>query len=221
MKLAAAAVDDYVNIFGVDRFRLELQDHGINDQFQLNIRMMKLAERTGIPLVFTNDCHFIGKEDFAPHKAFKCIQGGDNVNTAFHVYRPDHRIKSVDEMHAIVAPYPEEYHERMHAAMDHTVDIAEMVDFNFGTGKDYYFPKVETQADSIRDEFVQQCLEGFGKRSPGFIPNRGMEYAERLMYEMSLISRMGFESYFLIVSDLIRWAKKQGMIVTGKPSRHC
>lgn len=206
---ARKEVDDYYAMFG-DRFRLELQDHGIKEQFQLNMRMMRLAEETGIPLVFTNDCHFIGEEDFEPHKGLKCIQGGENIHTAYHVYKPDHRIKSAEEMGAIVKNYPEEYRERMYAALTETADIAEMVDFDFTTGK-YFFPEMDVE--NVDQEFRRLCLSGFEERSKMFLPGRGEEYAQRLMYEMELISRMGFESYFLILADVVRFCREKGIPV--------
>jgi len=167
---------------------------------------MRLAEETNIPLVFTNDCHFINTEDFEPHKGLKCIAGGENIHHCHHVYKPDHRIKTADEMLAIIENYPPEYRQRMIAACEETVNVAEMVDFNFTTGK-YYFP--EMSVEDVHGEFKRLCFEGFEKRSEKFLSDRGWEYSERLIYEMELISRMGFESYFLILADVVRFCREE------------
>lgn len=205
------AVETLVNIYG-DHIRLELQDHGIPEQKIINERMIKLSEVTNIPLVFTNDCHFLRTEDFEPHKCLKCIQGGENVHTAHHVYKPDHRIKSADEMRLIAKNYPENLQEIIFKAMEETVNVADQIDFNFETGV-YHFPEVRDSDESVHNQFQRACFEGFEQRAAMMVGDKGEEYAQRLLYEMKLISEMGFESYFLIVSDIINWCKNNNIPV--------
>lgn len=210
IKRGSKVVDDFVNIFTTDRFRLELQDHGIPEQKLINERMIKLSQATGVPLVFTNDCHFVLETDFHPHKCFKCIQGGKNVNEIDHVYKPDHRIKSIEEMSAIADSYDESVRPILYDAMGETVAVADQVDFSFTTGK-YFFPAVETETGNVSTEFRKQCIAGFQNRFAGgevqVDEDKNIEYLRRLFYEMFLIEKMGFEDYFLIVSDIIRYAK--------------
>lgn len=220
--LAKVLVQDFGNIFQ-DRFYLELQDHGIPEQKRINEGLINLAQETGLPLIWTNDCHFLKEDDFEPHKRLKCVQGGRRVDApdfmANHVYRPEHRFRSGDEMLKLAQRYAREFSKskkEILKAVSRTVDLAESCEFNFATGK-YFFPSVKVEEpegeykelipEEVHQEFYRLCFEGFARRSGKFLLNRGTEYIWRLFYEMQMISKMGFESYFLIVSDLIRWAK--------------
>jgi DNA polymerase-3 subunit alpha len=212
LREAGKIVRDLHGIFG-DNLRIELQDHGFDEQKLINIRAMTLSQDTGVPLVLTNDCHFIHEKDFEPHKALKCINMHQPFTTTDHVYVPEHRLKSPEEMLQILNSYDESYHETLRNAIEETSRVAERCDFEFTKGV-YHFPDVELKEDeTVRSKFRTEVLDGFADRSPGFDRNRLHEYIQRLYYELSLIERMGFPGYFLVVADFVRYARENDIPV--------
>ena len=191
-------------LFGEDSYYLELQDHGLPEQKKVAAGILRLHEETGIPLVVTNDAHYLTREDAELQDALMCIQMGklmeDENRMKFET--SEFYVKSEDEMRALFPNYPE--------AADNTAKIAEMcnVDFQFGVHHlpEFKLPEGETDGDAY---FEKLCWRGFERRYPG----AGEEYRERLRMEMGVIRQMGFVDYFLIVSDFIGYAKSQGIPV--------
>ena len=191
-------------LFGEDSYYLELQDHGLPEQKKVAAGILRLHEETGIPLVVTNDAHYLTREDAELQDALMCIQMGklmeDENRMKFET--SEFYVKSEDEMRALFPNYPE--------AADNTAKIAEMcnVDFQFGVHHlpEFKLPEGETDGDAY---FEKLCWRGFEQRYPG----AGEEYRERLRMEMGVIRQMGFVDYFLIVSDFIGYAKSQGIPV--------
>jgi DNA polymerase III alpha subunit len=211
VKAGRAALDRLLVVFG-DRLYLELQDHGIPEQRRINPLLVRLSKESGVPLIFTNDSHFVGDEDFEPHRWFLAIQAGrgQTVATKEYVYTPGHKFRSGAEMRALAKAYPKELRPALLEAVERTVEVADRVDFSFQTGT-YFLPQVETGGVSTAEFFRRECLAGLERRRPRLRPDRGLEYFRRLCYEMSVVHEMGFEGYFLIVADLIRWAKSHGV----------
>jgi DNA polymerase-3 subunit alpha len=225
IRTAAGLVRRLQNIFD-DRLYLELQDHGIDLQFLLNLRLVNLSKATGAPLIWTNDCHFLKNEDFESHKAFKCIQGYRHIKdmgTSQHVYLPTHHFRSEDDMRKILdlksgddLKYPVEIREELTAAFDRTIDIADACTFDFWSSSKHFFPAVQKDPDqSLLELFREKVFEGFEYRARrGQIDaDKYQSYVDRLIYETQMIQDMGFESYFLIVADMVQWAKLQGIPV--------
>ncbi len=184
------------DIFGEDSFYLELQDHGIADQTEVNRQLLRLHNETGIPLVCTNDAHYLRKEDAESHDVLLCIQTGKTVDDENRMrYEPQNfYLRSTEEMEALFAGYPD--------AVANTQRIADMCQLEFTFGK-YHLPEFQLPEGYDSPTYLRKlCDEGFVKRY-GDRP----EYRKQLDYELDMIEKMGFTDYFLIVSDFVRYAK--------------
>ena len=188
----------YNSVFGQGNYYLEIQDHGIEDQKRSNPEIIRLARETGIPLVATNDVHYIEKDDAEVQKILICIQTKHtiNENTGFDFSSPDFYLKSGDEMAALFPEVPE--------AIENTNKIAERchVEFEFGNT---ILPHFDVPNNQDHFEYFRDlCYTGLVKR---YGENYPQEYKERLDYELGVINSMGFIDYFLIVWDYINYAK--------------
>jgi DNA polymerase-3 subunit alpha len=192
------------DIFGAGNFFLELQDHGLMDQKRIIPSIIRLSDETGIPLVVTNDAHYLKKEDSKMHHVLVCIQTNHTVDDddTLEFGSDEFYLKSEAEMRALFPSRPD--------AADNTAKIAERcnVTFEFGQTKLPHFdvPNNEDHATYFR----RQCYEGlyrhYGKHPP-------QSHIDRLEYELSTIERMGYVDYYLIVHDFVRHAKSQGIPV--------
>ncbi|MBE6908297.1 MAG: DNA polymerase III subunit alpha [Ruminococcaceae bacterium] len=190
-------------IFGPDHFYLELQDHGIREQAIVNKGILRLHEETGLPLVVTNDAHYLRKEDAAAHDVLLCIQTGRTVDDENRLrYEPQNfYLRSTEEMAALFPEYPE--------AVENTGRIADMCNVEFTFGK-YHLPEFKLPEGYDSFTYLKKlCDEGFAERYGEGKP----EYREQLKYEQDMIEKMGFTDYFLIVSDFVRYAKSVGIPV--------
>ncbi len=197
-KEALKIVGDYQSIFGKENYYLELMDHGIADQKRQNEKLLELSKKTGVPLVATNDCHYLRKDDAAAHDALLCIGTGSTLadpdRLRFH--EQEFYYKSPEEMYALFKHCPE--------AVRRTLEIAERCNVNIKLDQ-MLLPHYEVPADETPDTFLEKlCLEGMQKR---YHTSDG-PYRERLQYELSVIRKMGFSAYFLIVWDFVHFAKK-------------
>ncbi|MDR0905614.1 MAG: DNA polymerase III subunit alpha [Oscillospiraceae bacterium] len=192
------------DLFGEENFYLELQDHGIADQRAVNAGLLRIHDETGIPLVVTNDVHYITRADAEAQDILMCMQMNKTVDDPDRLKfdSTDSYFKSEEEMRALFPQYPE--------AADNTVKIAEMCDFDFEFGK-YHLPEftLPDGETSAADYLKRQCLVGFEKR---YGADR-TEVLTQLEYELAMIEQMGFTDYFLIVADFIGYAKSQGIPV--------
>ncbi|MGI5963639.1 MAG: DNA polymerase III subunit alpha [Lawsonibacter sp.] len=201
---AKAAALEMQELFGKDGYYLELQDHGIAEQKQVNAGLFRLHEETGIPLVATNDAHYLRREDAETQDILMCIQTGKLLEDPGRMkFETDQfYVKSEEEMAALFPDCPE--------ALANTEKIAQLcnVDFQFGNYHLPHFklPKGYSDGDSY---FEKLCLEGFARR----YPDKPEPYQKQLQYEMDMIRKMGFVDYFLIVSDFIAFAKGNGIPV--------
>ncbi len=192
------------DLFGPDSYYLELQDHGIPQQKEVIQGLIKLHQETGIPLVATNDAHYLTRQDAQLQDVLMCIQMGRTVEdpSRMRFETPEFYLKSEQEMAALFPHWPQ--------ALENTAKIAEAcnVDFEFGV---YHLPEFKlpdgwTDGDAY---FETLCRQGFARRYPQGSP----EYEKQLEYEMAMIRRMGFVEYFLIVSDFIGYAKSHDIPV--------
>ena len=205
MERAEEAAIYYQNLFGENNFFLEVQNNGIDIQEKVNNGLLDISRRLSIPLVATNDCHYLDKDDVRAHDVLLCIQTGKVVHDDKRMkFRTDQLyFKSKDEMCDYFKDYP--------GAIENTVEIANRchVEFDFKT---YHFPKFETPPEETPDSlFEKETLEGF-ERIMAKIRRKKPDvdesnYKKRLDYEVSVIKTMGFSGYFLIVADFIRYAK--------------
>ena len=201
---AKAAALEMRALFGEDGYYLELQDHKLPNDPAINQGLIRIHQETGIPLVVTNDAHYLRREDAEMQDTLMCIQMGKTVDdpNRLRMETSELYVKSTEEMAALFPDYPE--------AVENTVKIAELcnMDFQFGVHHlpEFKLPEGYTDGDAY---FQKLCKEGFARRYPG----APAEYRERLAYEMGIIRQMGFVDYFLIVSDFIGYAKGRGIPV--------
>ena len=201
---AKEAAERYLDIFGPGNFYLELQDHGLQDQAYVNPQLIRLSRETGIPLVVTNDCHYIEKEDTKMHHILICIQTNRTIEDedVLEFGSDEFYFKSEEEMRALFPDCPE--------AADNAQVIADQcnLEFEFGHTK---LPRFDTPDGSDnREYFRRMCYEGL-YRHYGEHPDQSI--IDRLEYEISTIDTMGYVNYYLIVYDFIRQAKSMGIPV--------
>ncbi len=185
-------------IFGEDCFYLEIQDHGIRDQAVVNEALLQIHNETGIPLVCTNDCHYLAPEDAEAHDILLCIQTGKTVDDEKRMkYEPQNfYVRSTEEMEKLFSRYPN--------ALENTGKIADLCNLDFTFGK-YHLPEFAVPEGETSQTYIRKlCEAGFAEKYRGKRP----EYHKQLDYELDMIERMGFTDYFLIVSDFVRFARE-------------
>ena len=194
----------FASIFGDGGFYLEMQNHGIAEELTLIPRLAKLAAETGIPLVATNDCHFLRAEDHRAHDVLLCLQTGKDLDDPSRGLRsnPETYLKSPEQMAALFAEYPQ--------ALESTVEIAEKCSFELGEGVLHLptFP-LPPPYESAREYLEHLVME----RLPARVPQLTDEVIARIRTELDVISRMSFEGYFLVVWDIVRAARERGIPV--------
>lgn len=190
-------------LFGPDHFYIEIMDHGISEEKRLLPRIIDMSERTGIPLVATNDCHYMRREDAETQEVLMCIQTGKTLDDENRMRMDTDQlyVKSEDEMLALFLGHAD--------AVQRAHDIAMRcnVTFDFNTVHLPHFPVPEGEtSDTLLRKLVE---EGFAKRYAADDPVA----RERLEYEIGVITQMGYVDYFLIVWDFVKFAKDAGIMV--------
>ena len=183
-------------IFGRDHFYLELQDHGIRDQALVNRSLLRIHQETEIPMVCTNDAHYLRKEDAEAHDVLLCIQTGKTLDDENRMrYEPrNFYLRSEAEMAELFDSYE--------GAIENTAKIAEMCNLEFTFGK-YHLPEFQLPPGYDSFSYLKKlCDEGYRERY-----GDDDQYRGQLKYEQDMIEKMGFTDYFLIVSDFVRYAK--------------
>ena len=191
------------DIFGEDSFYLELQDHGIREQKAVNEELIKLSRETKIPLVVTNDAHYLKKEDAYSQDILMCIQTGKTAEDTERLkFETDEfYLKSEDELRELFPNCPE--------AIDNTAKIAEMCNLDFVFNK-YHLPQFAVPEGREAFDYLRElCLKGFAER---YSDDRE-DVKKQLFYELDMINTMGFTDYFLIVGDFIAFAKNNDIPV--------
>ena len=196
-RLAARLQD----IFGREHLFVELQDHGLPEQQKTNPQLLEIARRIGAPLLATNDSHYTHREDSVAHDALLCVQTGSTMDDPkrFKFDGDEHYLKSAAEMRALFRDYPE--------ACDNTLWIAERarVEIDFGKPRLPSFPLpsgFESASSYLRSLTMEGARARYGSVLPAVV-------VERLDYELGVIDDMGFSDYFLVVWDLIRFARER------------
>jgi DNA polymerase III subunit alpha len=199
------------DIFGPDNLFVELQDHGLSDQHRTNPQLMEIARRLNAPLLATNDSHYTHREDAVAHDALLCVQTGALLadTNRFKFDGTEHYLKTANEMRHLFREVPE--------ACDNTLLIAERADVQIELGKPSLpeFPVPDrftgaTYEDRALAYLRDLTMEGARQRYGDPVP---AEVMERLDFELSVIGDMGFPAYFLVVWDLIRFARENGIRV--------
>jgi DNA polymerase-3 subunit alpha len=207
-ELARNLAGEYGDIFGKDRFYLELQDHGMAEQRRLNEQLLRLAPEAGLPLIVTNDLHYVHREQHEAHDVLLCVGTGNNIDSPnrMRFEGEDHYLKTAAEMLRL---FPDQ-----RAALLNTRRVAEMCDLKLPLGEPriphFPVPDGETTESWLRKE----CEAGLVRRYGGITP----ELQTRLDYELGVIITMGYAGYFLIVADFVRYARSQGIATTCRGS---
>lgn len=195
---------DYLQLFGEGNYYLELQDHGLPEQKLINPLLVKLSKETGIPLIATNDAHYIKKEDAYLQRVLLCIQTNKTIDDPNGIGFPtdEFYMKSGEEMAELFPEYPE--------ALENTVKVAQMCNLEFTFGKTilphFEVPNGQDHFEYLRDMCEKGLVERYGK-------NPDESIRKRLEYELDTINRMGYVDYYLIVQDFIKYAKSVGIPV--------
>ncbi len=199
---------EYGDIFGKDGFFLELQDHGLPEQKRLNEQLLRLAPEAGLPLVVTNDLHYVHERQHEAHDVLLCVGTGNNLDTPGRLKFETHDfwVKSAQQMAAL---FPDQ-----RDALLNSRRIAEMTSIELPLGHlripQFPVPDGETAESWLRSECQKGLLARYGTATP--------ELQERLDYELGVILSMGYAGYFLIVADFVRFAREQGIATTCRGS---
>ena len=200
---AKAAALEYSEIFGPGNFFLELQDQSLPEERKVNQGLLRMARETGLPLVVTNDAHYLRPEDADTQDVLMCIQMGKTVDDPDRMRfgSKEYYLKSEEEMRSLFPNVPEAY--------ENTLRIAERCNVEFTFGK-YHLPEFKLPAGYDSLTYLRElCEKGFAERYGDEHP----EYRQQMEYEINMIEKMGFTDYFLIVSDFVRYARETGIPV--------
>ena len=208
---ARQAAADYQDILGRDNYFLELMDHGLDIETRVREGLLRLAQDLQIPLLATNDSHYVMREDAPSQEHLLCINSGstmdipagDGPGQRFAFNGDGYYLKSAAEMREIWRDLPE--------ACDNTLLIAERCDVEFTESVGKYMPRFPCPEGESEDSWLVKEVEpGLPVRYPGGIPD---EVRKRAEFELGVITSMGFAGYFLVVADFINWAKDHGIRV--------
>lgn len=213
MKLAMELAGAYSDLFGPDNFYLELQNHGLEEQQAANRGLVELARKTGLPLIVSNDVHYLKKEHAEAHDVMLCMQMGTVMSdpNRLRYGSEEFYLKSGAEMLALFREFPE--------ALANTVAIAERCNVEFKLGKDLHFPTYEVPEGYTQKQYlIKLGKEGLKVRygvenldAPRNDEERRI--ADRFYYELGIIEKTGFINYFLVVWDFIKFAHDSGIPV--------
>jgi DNA polymerase-3 subunit alpha len=210
LETAWRITEEFARIFP-GRFYLELQRHGIPAQDTVNAELVKMAADLRLPLLATNDAHYLEQHDHAHHDVLLCVGTASNLDTPnrFHFDGEGFFVRSGDEMAELFHDHP--------SALANTLEVAERCDVEIPMGT-YHMPEFQVPAGATREQVLEQgawlgLRQRLGLEPDAPLAARHREYEERMRHELSVINSMGFAGYFLIVGDFIGYARKQGIPV--------
>jgi DNA polymerase III subunit alpha len=217
---AAIAALEFQEIFGKGNYFLEIQEHGLESQNRIERSLVELSKRTGIPLVATNDAHYLHQDDARAHDVLLCIGSGKTVNETnrLRFETPNFYVRSPEEMWQL-------FGKELPDALNRTLEIAEMCDLTLPKDVNYLpkFPIPEVHSELSVDEYFEKVVnEGFDHRRQTVWDRQAAreelehsldDYRTRLVSEIQMIEQMGFPSYFLIVWDFVRYARDNSIPV--------
>ena len=203
LDIAREKLSEFVDIYGKDDFYLEMHDHGMDQQRLCNRQLLDFCGEFSLKPVAANDVHFLNRKDHEAHDVLICIGTGKMVLDENRMrYSPEVHFKTAKEMRQLFKEVP--------VACDNTLEIAEKIDFDMvldSTSSERY-PEYEVNLGSSREDYFRElCEEGLIDRYGSERAKNDKELRERLDYEIGIMERMGFVSYFLITWDFIKWAK--------------
>jgi DNA polymerase-3 subunit alpha len=208
---AEQTAEQYRNIFGEGNYYIEIMENGLPEQKKANQGLIELSRKIGLPLVATNDCHYLRQEDAEAHEVLLCIQTGKTIEDADRMrFGTDQfYFRSPEEMKRLFSYCPE--------AIENTIQIAERCNLTFEFGK-FFLPNFEISPDETLDERLKKAArEGLATILPTILHGKNGElrevYEKRLQQELEMIRSMGFAGYFLIVADFIDYAKRKDIPV--------
>ena len=204
-KDAIESAAEFRDIFGRDNFYVELMDHGLDIETRIRDDLLKLARELKLPLVATNDLHYVHAEDAEAHDTLLCVSSGSNKDTPgrFKFDGNGYYLKSPTEMRHLVRDLPE--------ACDNTLAIAERCETHFDEGTGTYMPRFECPpGETEASWFVKEVDRGLDARFPDGVPDYARDQAA---FEEKVIIDKGYAGYFLVVADFINWAKNNGIRV--------
>jgi DNA polymerase-3 subunit alpha len=194
----------YQEVFGKDFYFMEVQSHGIEEQERVTEGTVRIARQLGAPLCGTNDSHYVDAGHAKAHETLLCIQTGATMSDPgrWRFSTEEFYLKSADEMRSVFKDLPEAYRN--------TLAVAERCDLEIGFGQ-FHLPKYDVPAGHTLDSYLEHlAFEGLKRRYGG---SPADQVVERLRYELSIVTRMGFSGYFLVVWDFIAFARRQGIAV--------
>lgn len=201
---ARQAAADFRDIFGAENYFCELMDHGLGIEKRVMSDLIRIAKDLSLPLVATNDLHYVAADDAKSHAALLCVQSGTTMDdpNRFKFDADEFYLKSAAQMRHLFRDFP--------GACDNTLLIAERCNVEFDTSANY-MPRFPVPAGETEETWLVKEIErGLNMRYPGGI---SQEVRDRAEYETRIILQMGFAGYFLVVADFIQWAKSQGIRV--------
>ncbi len=211
MEAGEASALEYDNIFGRGNFFLEMMPNGLPEQDKVNDQLVEMSKKTGIPLIATNDCHYVNRKDSRAHEILMCVQQKRTINDDKRLQHSvsEYFIKSASDMDVYFKQWPE--------AMENAARLGELCNVTFDLGKSF-LPRFKVpdgyDADSYSKELAEKGLEArleaLHKQGRVFDPD---QYRARLALELGVIQKMNFSGYFLIVWDFINYAKQHGIPV--------
>jgi DNA polymerase-3 subunit alpha len=204
---ACQAAGEFRDIFGADNFYLELMDHGLDIETRIRADLIKLGEKLNLKTIVSNDLHYTYAGDAQAHEVLLCVQSGSTLADPkrFKLDAHDFYLKSPAEMRAF-------WDAQAPGACDNTLEIAERIgDYGSVFASRNLMPQFPVPAGETEESYLRsQVMLGMARRFPGGIPERHREQAE---YELNMICKMGFPGYFLVVADLVAYAKREGIRV--------
>ncbi|WP_254259354.1 DNA polymerase III subunit alpha [Leucobacter chinensis] len=203
-KEALAAAAEFQDLFGKENYFCEIMDHGLEIERRVKTDLLAIAKDLSIPLVATNDLHYVHSADAESHSALLCVQSGSTMNdpNRFQFSGNGYYLKSAAEMRHLFRELPE--------ACDNTLLIAERCEVAFNTSANYMPKYPVPDGETEETWFIKEIEKGLHYRYPQGIPDAVRKQAE---YETGVIVQMGFPGYFLVVADFINWAKDNGIRV--------
>ena len=202
---AVKSAAEFRDIFGPGNFYVELMDHGLAIENRVRADLLALAKKLGLPLVASNDLHYVRPEDATAHDTLLCVSSGSNKDTPnrFKFDGDGYYLKSAAEMRQLFSNLPE--------ACDNTLAIAERCDVHFTEGTGTYMPRFPVPSGHTEESwFVEEVRRGLAERFKGNVPEYATKQAD---YEAEIIIQKGYPGYFLVVADFINWSKRNGIRV--------
>lgn len=206
MKEAEEVALKYADLFGPDHYYIEIQKHlHIPEIDRVNEKLVALSRKLGLPLVATNDVHYVNAEDAEAQEILLCVQTQRTIveknRPLSMLSSPDFYLRSPEEMTGLFIQYPE--------AIENTVKIANMCDLTLSVGK-WILPKFPVPEDRKPEDYLKELVEDRVKMRYAVLTQ---EVKDRISYELDIITKKGYSTYFLIVSDFVNWAKSNGIAV--------